>query len=70
MDPNVEQSSTATRKAMDALFCYTVMQKEFSKKKRQTTMLQFFKKTSERCSTEDPRDLAVRSLNYCQFKLI
>ncbi|MPC46752.1 hypothetical protein E2C01_040478 [Portunus trituberculatus] len=45
MDPNVEQSSTATRKAMDALFCYTVMQKEFSKKKRQTTMLQFFKKT-------------------------
>ncbi|MPC62450.1 hypothetical protein E2C01_056535 [Portunus trituberculatus] len=32
MDPNVEQSSTATRRAMDALFCYTVMQKEFSKK--------------------------------------
>ncbi|MPC26701.1 hypothetical protein E2C01_019849 [Portunus trituberculatus] len=32
MDPNVERSSTATRKAMDALFCYTVMQKEFSKK--------------------------------------
>ncbi|MPD03796.1 hypothetical protein E2C01_099450 [Portunus trituberculatus] len=30
---------------MDTLFCYTVMQKEFSKKKRQTTMLQFFKKT-------------------------
>ncbi|MPC59457.1 Protein SMG7 [Portunus trituberculatus] len=30
---------------MDALFCYTVMQKEFSKKKRQTTMRQFFKKT-------------------------
>ncbi|MPC60959.1 hypothetical protein E2C01_055021 [Portunus trituberculatus] len=31
--------------AMDALFCYTVMQKEFSKKKCQTTMLEFFKKT-------------------------
>ncbi|MPC95272.1 hypothetical protein E2C01_090475 [Portunus trituberculatus] len=30
---------------MDALFCHTVMQKEFSKKKCQTTMLQFFKKT-------------------------
>ncbi|MPC69494.1 hypothetical protein E2C01_063720 [Portunus trituberculatus] len=30
---------------MDALFCYTVMQKEFSKKKCQTIMLQFFKKT-------------------------
>ncbi|MPD00392.1 hypothetical protein E2C01_095859 [Portunus trituberculatus] len=30
---------------MDALFCYTVMQTEFSKKKCQTTMLQFFKKT-------------------------
>ncbi|MPC49637.1 hypothetical protein E2C01_043446 [Portunus trituberculatus] len=30
---------------MDALCCYTVMQNEFSKKKCQTTMLQFFKKT-------------------------
>ncbi|MPC62205.1 hypothetical protein E2C01_056288 [Portunus trituberculatus] len=30
---------------MDALFCYTVMQEEFSKKKWQTTMLQFFNKT-------------------------
>ncbi|MPC15636.1 hypothetical protein E2C01_008435 [Portunus trituberculatus] len=45
MDPNVERSSTTTRRAMDALFCNTVMQKEFSKEKRQTTMLQFFKKT-------------------------
>ncbi|MPD00381.1 hypothetical protein E2C01_095848 [Portunus trituberculatus] len=45
MDLNVERSCTATRKAMDALFCYTVMQKEFSKKKCHTTMLQFFKKT-------------------------
>ncbi|MPC37923.1 ATP-dependent RNA helicase DHX8 [Portunus trituberculatus] len=36
----IDGSSTA----MDALFCYTVMQKEFSKKKRQTAMLQFFKK--------------------------
>ncbi|MPC86595.1 hypothetical protein E2C01_081429 [Portunus trituberculatus] len=30
---------------MDALFCYTVMQKKISKKKCQTIMLQFFKKT-------------------------
>ena len=45
MDPNVERSSRVTRKAMEAYFCYTEMEKEFSKKKRQTTMLQFFKKT-------------------------
>ncbi|MPC29847.1 hypothetical protein E2C01_023097 [Portunus trituberculatus] len=44
MDPNVEQSSTATRKATDGLFYYIVVQKEFSKKTCQTTMLQFFKK--------------------------
>ncbi|MPC61220.1 hypothetical protein E2C01_055286 [Portunus trituberculatus] len=37
----IDGSSTAT----DALSCYKVMQKEFSKKKHQTTMLQFFKKT-------------------------
>ncbi|MPC61392.1 hypothetical protein E2C01_055464 [Portunus trituberculatus] len=32
MDSNVKQSSTVTRKPMDTLFCYTVMQKEFCKK--------------------------------------
>ncbi|MPC79060.1 hypothetical protein E2C01_073572 [Portunus trituberculatus] len=35
----------ASSTAMDALSCYTVMQKEFSKKKCHTIMLQFFKKT-------------------------
>lgn len=44
MDPNVERSSTAARKAMAALFCYTEMHREFSKKKRQTSMLQFLRK--------------------------
>ncbi|MPC79637.1 hypothetical protein E2C01_074174 [Portunus trituberculatus] len=62
MDSNVERGSTATRKAMDPLFCYTVMQKEFSKKKHQTTMLQFFKKTVEDVVPEEDVDNPVEAV--------
>ncbi len=41
-DPNVERSTTNTRKCMDTLFYYTEMQTEFQKMKRHPTMLQFF----------------------------
>ena len=40
-DPNVERSTTITRKCMDTLFCYTQMQTEFQKKKRQTSCCSF-----------------------------
>lgn len=56
-DPNVERSTTITRKCMDTLFCYTQMQTEFQKKKRQTTMLQFFNKPPVQPVTEEEEEV-------------